>query len=41
MTDPARYKIETVADFLEVPENRRADMLKEFALWLEVAHGAM
>lgn len=31
------YQIETVADFLKVPTDRRAKCLEEFAEWIELA----
>jgi hypothetical protein len=31
-----RYEIRTVADFLSVPEDRRALCIKEFAIWVEM-----
>lgn len=31
------YKIETVADFLKVPEDRLDDCLKEFAAWVVIS----
>lgn len=31
-----KYTIRTLTDFLKVPEDRRAECLKEFSVWLEL-----
>lgn len=41
MRDDNEYRIETVADFLNVPEDRIEDCLKEFADFIELSRAML
>jgi hypothetical protein len=36
MSEPKRYQIRAIADFLEVPAEKRSHCLQDFAAWLDV-----